>query len=142
MKRLIVLAVAAVVLVVVAGGLVFSLSGPHPLATKVVNFEPRVATSEIDRCAQGNGEIHISGTTTATQSSYPTVSVFGFSGSRYFADQTIHLSRLDLNQSSSWHANIPEHESASGCEVVTLVFAIPPQGSLMDSSGRNFPRGW
>ena len=65
----------------------FSLSGPHPLATKVVNFEPRVATSEIDRCAQGNGEIHISGTTTATQSSYPTVSVFGFSGSRYFADQ-------------------------------------------------------
>jgi hypothetical protein len=71
MKLLVVLGVFAVVFVVVAGGLVFSLSGPHPLATKVVNFRSGVATSVIDRCALGNGELHISGTTTATQNLLP-----------------------------------------------------------------------
>ena len=53
MKALLGLAVVAVLIVVLAGGLFLCLSGPSPLTTQSVNVEPSAVTSEIDRSRKG-----------------------------------------------------------------------------------------
>jgi hypothetical protein len=72
--------------------------------------------------------LHVSGTTTATQSAFPIVNVTGMTGSRLIAGHLIHLSHLNPNQSASWTASLRERQSVSGCEVMTFVIDISPQG--------------
>jgi hypothetical protein len=132
MKALLGFVATAVVIVVFVGGLAFSFSGPSPLTTKVVNFEPRSATSVIDRCAQANGLVRVSGSTTATASVSPTLSVFALDSADnpMPVQRTVDLSALHPGESASWKVAFRDRQAATGCGVATLITSrLSPTGS-------------